>query len=116
MGTIAEVLFEIKKLEKNKKKLVWQQRFLYPLLFQDDLYAIAYNRSLNKFNLKKIENSNLNEQFSFLTLKRLINKIRRKIYIGELKKNYNKVFDINSNTHFYSKALREGFAVILEVL
>lgn len=115
MGTIAEVLFEIKKLEKNKKKLVWQQRFLYPLLFQDDLYAIAYNRSLNKFNLKKIENSNLNEQFSFLTLKRLINKIRRKIYIGELKKNYNKVFDINSNTHFYSKALREGFAVILEV-
>nr|WGO00059.1 maturase K [Dichodontium pellucidum] len=114
MGTVAEVLFEIKKLEKNKKKLVWQQRFLYPLLFQDDIYAIAYNRSLNKMNLKKVENYNLNEQFSFLTLKRLINKTRRKIYIGELKKNYTKVFDINCNTHFYSKALREGFAVILE--
>nr|WGO00073.1 maturase K [Aongstroemia schreberiana] len=115
MGTVAEVLFEIKKLEKNKKKLVWQQRFLYPLLFQDDIYAIAYNRSLNKMNLKKVENYNLNEQFSFLTLKRLINKTRRKIYIGKLKKNYNKVFDINCNTHFYSKALREGFAIILEI-
>jgi len=39
--------------KKKKKKLVWQQRFLYPLLFQDDLYAIAYNHSLNEFNLKK---------------------------------------------------------------
>nr|WGO00099.1 maturase K [Saelania glaucescens] len=114
MGTVAEVLSKIKELEKNKKKLVWQQRFLYPLLFQDDLYAIAYNRSLNKLNLKKIENSNLNKQFCFLTLKRLINKIRRK-YIGKLKKNYNKVFDINCNTHFYSKALREGLAIILEI-
>nr|CFQ34712.1 maturase K [Drummondia prorepens] len=115
MGTIAEVLSEIKKLEKNKKKLVWQQRFLYPLLFQDDLYAIAYNRSLNKINLKKVENSNLNEHFSFLILKRLINKIRRKKKVGDLKKNYNKVFNINCNTHFYSKAIREGIAVILEI-
>nr|WGO00087.1 maturase K [Fissidens bryoides] len=115
MGTVAEVLFKIKKLETKKKKLVWQQRFLYPLLFQNDLYAIAYNRFLNKINLKKIENYNLNEQFSFLTLKRLINKIRRKRYMGELKKNYKTVFDINYNTHFYSKVLREGFAVILEI-
>jgi len=53
MGTVAGILFETKKLEKKKKKLVWQQRFLYPLLFQDDLYAIAYNHSLNEFNLKK---------------------------------------------------------------
>nr|CFQ34868.1 maturase K [Catoscopium nigritum] len=115
MGTIAEVLFAMEKLEKNKKKLVWQQRFLYPLLFQDDLYAIAYNRSSNKINLKKVENSNLNEHFSFLTLKRLINKIRRKKNVGKLKKNYNKFFDINCNNHFYSKAIREGFAIILEI-
>ena len=116
METIAGVLSKIKKLEKIKKKLVGQQRFLYPLLFQDDIYAIAYNRSLNKINLKKIEKYNLNEQFSFLTLKRLINKIRKKkYYIGKLKKNYNKFFDINCNTYFYSKAVREGFAVILEI-
>lgn len=85
MGTIAEVLSEIKKIKK-KKKLVCQQRFLYPLLFQDDLYAIAYNRLLNKFNLKKIENFHLHEQFSFLILKRLIKKIHRKTSIDKLKK------------------------------
>ena len=68
-------------------------------------------------NLKKIESYNLTEQFSFLTLKRLIKKIRRKINIGKLKENYNnnKVFDINCNTYFYSKALREGFTIILEL-
>nr|BDZ75754.1 maturase K [Fissidens protonematicola] len=114
MGTVAKVLFKIKKLETKKKKLVRQQRFLYPLLFQNDLYAIAYNRFLNKINFKKIENYNLNEQFSFLTLNRLINKLRRKKYMGELKKNDKKIFDINCNTHFYSKTLREGFTVILE--
>ena len=116
MGTIAEVLSEIKKLKK-KKKLVYQQRFLYPLLFQDDLYAIAYNRLLNKFNLKKIENFHLHEQFSFLILKRLIKKIHRKTSIDKLKKNYsnNKVFNSNFNTHFYSKVLREGFTIILEI-
>ena len=76
MRSIAEILHEIEKLDKNKNKLVWQQRFLYPLFFQDDLYAIAYNYSLNKMKLKKIENSNLGECFSFLTLKRLINRMR----------------------------------------
>nr|BDW36381.1 maturase K [Barbula unguiculata] len=116
MGTRAEVFSEIKKLQK-KKKLACQQRFLYTLLFQDDLYAIAYNRLLNKFNLKKVENVHLNEQFSFLILKRLIKKIHQKTNIGKLKKNYsnNKVFNINFNTYFYSKVLREGFTIILEI-
>lgn len=115
MGTITKVLFEIKKLEKKKKNFKCQQRFLYPLLFQDDLYGIAYNYFLSKKNLKKIENYNLNQQFSFLILKRLINKIRRKKYMGKLKKNSNRIFNINYNTHFYSKVLREGFAIILEI-
>nr|CFQ34668.1 maturase K [Bryobrittonia longipes] len=115
MRTITKILSEMEKLKENKKKLIWQQRFLYPLLFQDDFYAIAYNDSLNKINLKKIENSNLNEHFSFFVLKRSINRIRRKKNIENLNKNYNKFFDINYNTYFYSKAIREGFAVILEI-
>lgn len=113
MRSIAKILHEIKKLNKNK--LVWQQRFLYPLLFQDDLYAIAYNYSFNKVKLKKVENSNLNESFSFLTLKRLISRVRRKINKNKLNKNYNKLFDINYNNHFYLKVIREGFAIILEI-
>nr|CFQ34612.1 maturase K [Diphyscium foliosum] len=115
MRTIKKVLSEIEKLEKTKKNFVWQQRFLYPLLFQDDLYAIAYNRSLNKINLKKIEISNLNENFSFLTLKRLIFRIHEEKNLRELNKNCKKKFDVNYNNHFYSKAIREGFTIILEI-
>jgi uncharacterized protein (UPF0335 family) len=115
MRSIAEILHEIEKLDKNKNKLVCQQRFLYPLLFQDDLYAIAYNYSLNKMKLKKVENSNLGECFSFLTLKRLINRMRLENNKNELKKNYNKIFDLNYNNHFYLKVIREGFTIIFEI-
>ena len=62
MRTIAEVLFKIEKLQKIKQKNLWKNRFLYSLLFQDDLYAIAYNRFLNKqviYNLIKIQNKKL---------------------------------------------------------
>nr|CFQ34914.1 maturase K [Orthodontium lineare] len=115
MRSIAEILHEIEKLDENKKNLVWQHRFLYPLLFQDDLYAIAYNHSFDQMKLKKVENSNLNKYFSFLTLKRLINRMRRKKTKNELKKNYNKLFDINYNNYFYLKVIQEGFAIILEI-
>nr|CFQ34699.1 maturase K [Physcomitrium pyriforme] len=110
---MTKILSEMEKLKKNKKKLIWQQRFLYPFLFQNDFYALAYNHSLNKTNLEKIETSNLNKHFSFLILKRLVKRIRRKRNIKDLKKNYNKIFDINYNNHFYSKVIREGFTIIL---
>ena len=115
MRSIAEILHQIEELNKIKKKLVWQQRFLYPLLFQDDLYAIAYNRSFNKINLKKVENFNLSEHFSFLTSKRLISRIRRRENKKELNKNYNKIVNINYNNHFYLKVIRESFTIILEI-
>jgi hypothetical protein len=115
MRNIAEILQKMEKLDKNKKKVLWQQRFLYPLLFQDDLYAIAYNRPFNKIKLKKKENFNLNEYFSFLTLKRLINRIRRTKKNQNLNKNYNKLLNNNYNNKFYFKVIQEGFAIILEI-
>lgn len=114
MKSKAEILHEIKKLNESNKKLI-QQRFLYPLLFQDDLYAIAYNHSFNKIKLNFLKSSNLGDSFSFLTLKRLINRMRRKKSIKEFKKNYNKTFDINYNNYFYLKVIRESFALIFEI-
>nr|CFQ34546.1 maturase K [Oedipodium griffithianum] len=115
MRTIAGVLSEMEKLQRTKKNLLWQQRFLYPLLFQEDLYAIAYNRFLNKMDLKKIENLNSNENFSFLTLKRLISGIRKKKALQNSNKFCNKNFDINYTSNFYSRAIREGVTAILEI-
>nr|YP_009732771.1 maturase K [Buxbaumia aphylla]QHU77113.1 maturase K [Buxbaumia aphylla] len=102
------------KLQRTETKFFWQQRFLYPLLFQDDLYAIAYNRFLNKINSKTIENFKLDENVSFLTLKRLISRLRQKKKLQELIKNYNKNFNCNYNSNFYLRAIREGVTIILE--
>ena len=46
MKTITGILSQdmVKARKESKRKFFWQQRFLYPLLFQDDLYAIAYNQ------------------------------------------------------------------------
>nr|CFQ34590.1 maturase K [Tetraphis pellucida] len=115
MRTIVGVLSKIEELQKTKKNLLRQQRFLYPLLFQEDLYAIAYNRFLNKTNLKKLENSNSNKKFSFLTLKRLIFRIRQKIILQKSNKFCNKTIDINYESNFYSTAIREGVTAILEI-
>nr|CFQ34597.1 maturase K [Tetrodontium brownianum] len=115
MRTIAGVLSKMEELQGTRKSFLWQQRFLYPLLFQDDLYTIAYNRFLNKIDLKKIESSNSKENFSFLTLKRLIFRIRQKIILQKSNKNYNRIIDINYNNNFYSRAIREGVTAILEI-
>lgn len=67
----------ITELRNFKKKSFRQQRFLYPLLFQDYLYGIAYNRFVNesKYWLKKDYSRN-NNKFHFLKLKRLIKRSR----------------------------------------
>jgi hypothetical protein len=56
MRTIIGILFEMEESQKTKEGKLWQQCFLYPLLFRDDLYAITYNCSSNKLDLTKIEN------------------------------------------------------------
>jgi hypothetical protein len=63
---------------------------LYPLLFQDDLYAIAYNCSSNKLDLRKIKNLKLNENFNFFILRRLIHIIHWRKYFFPFSKNYKK--------------------------
>nr|YP_009667563.1 maturase K [Cheilolejeunea xanthocarpa]QCW58400.1 maturase K [Cheilolejeunea xanthocarpa] len=67
----------IRELRNFKKKSFGQQRFLYPLLFQDSFYGIAYNRFVNesKYWRKKDYRRNNNE-FNFIKLKRLIKKSR----------------------------------------
>nr|YP_009193410.1 maturase [Takakia lepidozioides] len=106
----------MEKLRRTKKNFLWQQRFLYPLPFQDDPYAIAYNRFSNEIDSKKIENSNLNEKFSFLTLKRLIHRIHQKKSLQFLLKNCNINFDADCNSNFYSRAIREGVTMVLEIV
>ncbi len=91
MRTITRILSEMEESQKAREGKLWQQCFLYPLLFRDDLYAIAYNRSSNKLDLTKIVNSKLNENFSFFILKRLIHRIRWRKSFPFFSRNYQKI-------------------------
>nr|AND48499.1 putative maturase [Flatbergium sericeum] len=117
MRIITGILSEMEESQKAREGKLWQQqRFLYPLLFRDDLYAIAYNRSSNKLDLRKIENSKLNEKFSFLILKRLIHRIRWKNYFPFFNRNHKKNFDVDYKKNLYLEAIQEGITVVLEIV
>jgi hypothetical protein len=79
MSTIAKVSVT-KKLEKIKKKNFWKQNFLYPILFNEDFYAIAYNRFRNNAKYRKQNIFVSNNKLNFLTLKRFIKKSRQSNY------------------------------------
>nr|YP_009668137.1 maturase K [Plagiochila chinensis]QCW58976.1 maturase K [Plagiochila chinensis] len=74
---MANVSRELEKIEGNNFR---KQRFLYPILFQEDVYGIAYNRFINRVKYQKNKISDFNNEYHFLTLKRLIKKLRQSNY------------------------------------
>nr|BAC00904.1 maturase [Cycas multipinnata] len=105
------------KFRRNGKEDTFRQRrFLYPLLFQENLYAIAYDHYLSRSSsFESMENSSYNDRFSFLTVKRLISRIRQQngsiVSFG----NYNQNKLVGHNRNFYSELVLEGLTVVLEV-
>jgi hypothetical protein len=62
----------------GKEDISWQQCFLYPLFFQEDLYTIHHDHYLDgSSSSEPMEHLSSNYQFSFLTVKRLIGQIRQ---------------------------------------
>ena len=60
----------------GKEDSFWQQCFLYPLFFQEDLYAISHDHYLDvSSSSRPMEHLSSNDQLSFLTAKRLIGQI-----------------------------------------
>nr|YP_010262037.1 maturase K [Gentiana rubicunda]UIB41539.1 maturase K [Gentiana rubicunda] len=90
-----------------------QQDFLYPLNFQEYIYALAHDNSFNRSTL--LENSGYDNKLSFLIVKRLINQMDRRnlffISANDLKKN--PLFWRNNN--LYSQMICEVFSFIVEI-
>ncbi len=68
---------EFKRIEKNS---FWEQHFLYPIFFREDFYGIAYNHFVDNRNYRKNKVYGFNNHLNFMTLKRLIRKLRRSNY------------------------------------
>nr|YP_010158154.1 maturase K [Cyrtophyllum fragrans]QRG30267.1 maturase K [Cyrtophyllum fragrans] len=104
-------------MEKMRRYLQFdrsqQQDFLYPLSFQEYIYALAHDHSLNRSIL--LENPGYDNKSSFLIVKRLINQMyRRNPFLFSANDfNQNPLFWRNKN--LYSQMVSEGFSFIVEI-
>nr|SPM44344.1 maturase K [Celosia argentea] len=92
----------------------WQHNFFYPLIFQDYIYAFAYDRGLNKFIF--LENV-VDEKYSLLIVKRLITRMYQQnhLILSANDSNQNEIFWHKHKQNLYSQMVTEAFAVIVEI-
>nr|YP_009183573.1 maturase K [Scutellaria insignis]ALN11584.1 maturase K [Scutellaria insignis] len=90
-----------------------QHDFLYPLIFQEYIYAFAHNRALSRSILS--ENPGYENKSSLLIVKRLITRMYQQNHflISSNDSNQNKFGACNKN--LYSQIISEGFAFIFEI-
>nr|CBY93637.1 maturase K [Aerva javanica] len=92
----------------------WQHNFFYPLIFQEYIYAFAYDHGLNKWIL--LENV-VDQKYSLLIVKRLITRLYQQnhLILSTNDSNQNEIFGHTPKKNFYSQMITEGFAVIVEI-
>nr|YP_009437000.1 maturase K [Grammatotheca bergiana]ATG27376.1 maturase K [Grammatotheca bergiana] len=90
-----------------------QHDFLYPLIFQEYIYALAHDHGLNRSILLK--NRDSDTKFSLLSVKRLITRLYDPnsliLSLNDCKQN--RLWGRNKNFDF--QMLSEGFSVIMEI-
>ena len=76
-----------------------QHDFLYPLLFQEYIYALAHDHGFNSYML--LENIGYDNKSSLLIVKRLITRMYQYNYlmISANDSNQNQFFGYNKNLH-----------------
>nr|QYB21073.1 maturase K [Austrotaxus spicata] len=93
----------------------WQQCFLYPLFFREDLYTIAHDHHLDRSSSSEPTKILIYQNFSFLIVKRLIRRIRQQNDQIGLFGNCDSIRFIYRDTNSYSELVLEGLTVVLEV-
>nr|ABB83577.1 maturase K [Sporadanthus gracilis]ADN23808.1 maturase K [Sporadanthus gracilis] len=103
--------------EKEKSR---QQYFLYPLLFQEYIYAFAHDHGLNgSFFYEHMEIIGYDNKFSSVLMKRLITRMyQQNFLINSLNHSNRKGFGGHDNffySRFFSQMISESFTVIVEI-
>ena len=104
-------------LEKDRSR---QQHFLYPLLFQEYIYALAHDRGLNgSIFYEPVEFFGSDNKSSLALVKRLITRIYQQNYFISSVNHSNQSGFVGHNllfySHFYSQMVLESFAIIVEI-
>nr|QFS20143.1 maturase K [Hedyotis ovata] len=87
--------------------------FLYPLIFQEYIYGLAHNSSLNRSRL--LGNPGCDNKYSFLLVKRLITRMYRQNHFIIFSNNSNKNIFFGRNKNFYPQPISEGLSFIVEI-
>nr|YP_010464128.1 maturase K [Valerianella locusta]UUL71479.1 maturase K [Valerianella locusta] len=90
-----------------------QHYFLYPLIFQEYIYALAHDHDLNRAHL--LENAGYDNKYSLLVVKRLIFRMyKQNPFVFSVKHSNQNTFWVR-NKSFDSQKISEGFSVIVEI-
>nr|YP_005352926.1 maturase K [Mankyua chejuensis]ADZ47958.1 maturase K [Mankyua chejuensis]AJJ48588.1 maturase K [Mankyua chejuensis] len=100
----------IDELRRERSNFSWHRRFSYFPLFHDDLYATVHSRFSGKSSIKSMDYPNLLERYSLLTIKRLINQIRRRTLPKPVSRKYNQGF-LNIDRYLF-----EGMTAVSEMI
>nr|CAL36600.1 maturase K [Euptelea pleiosperma] len=94
----------------------WQQDFLYPLLFQEYIYALAHDHGLNRSILyEPMENLGYDNKSSSLIVKRLITRMYQQNHLIISANDSKQNQFVGHNNNLDSQMISEGFAVIVEI-
>nr|YP_009972036.1 maturase K [Butomus umbellatus]AER28901.1 maturase K [Butomus umbellatus]QNH69930.1 maturase K [Butomus umbellatus]UDZ59599.1 maturase K [Butomus umbellatus] len=105
---------ELKRyLEKDRYR---QQYFLYPLLFQEYIYALAHDHGLNgSIFYESAETLGYDNKSSLVLVKRLIIRMYQQNYSINSFNDSNQNGFVGHNNPFFSQMISGGFAVIVEI-
>nr|AAF21691.1 maturase K [Hyobanche atropurpurea] len=90
-----------------------QHDFLYPLIFQEYIYAFAHDRSFGRSILS--ENPGFDKKSSLLIVKRVITRMYQQNPFLFSPNDYNKNTFLVRNKNLYYQIISEGFAFIVEI-
>nr|WDS97005.1 maturase K [Muscari matritense] len=104
-------------LEKDRSR---QQHFLYPLLFQEYIYALAHDHGLKgSIFYEPVEVFGYDNKSSLALVKRLITRIYQQNYLIISVNDSNQNGFVGNNhffySHFDSQMISESFAIIVEI-
>nr|BAJ06350.1 maturase K [Pleea tenuifolia] len=100
-------------LEKFRSR---QQGFLYPLLFQEYIYALAHDHGLNgSIFHEPMEILGYDNKFSSVLVKRLITRMYQQNYLIHSVNDFNQNRFVGHNNNLDSQIIAEGFAVVVEI-
>uniref|UniRef100_Q8MCJ6 Maturase K n=4 Tax=Vicia TaxID=3904 RepID=Q8MCJ6_9FABA len=90
-----------------------QQHFLYPLIFREYIYGLAYSHNLNRSIF--VENVGYDNKYSLLIVKRLITRMYQQNHLIISANDSNKNPFRGYNKNFCSQIISEGFAIVVEI-